>query len=51
MQHAEEVDEDARELGYGAEGLCSKGTKTRCKLREVYECFSKRGCLEKQDGN
>lgn len=26
-QHAGEVDEDTRELGYGAEGVCSKGTK------------------------
>lgn len=51
LQHAGEVDEDTRELGYGAEGLCSKGTKARGKLREVYECFSNRGCLEKQDGN
>lgn len=51
LQHAGEVDEDTRELGYGAEGLCSKGTKPRWKLREVYECFSKRCCLEKQDGN
>ena len=51
LQHAGEVDEDTRELGYRAEGLRSKGTKARGKLREVYKCFSKRGCLEKQDGN
>jgi len=33
LQHAEEVDEDTRELRYGAEGVCSKGTKARGKLQ------------------
>lgn len=51
LQHARDADEDTRELGYGAEGLCSKGTKARGKLREVYKCFSKTVCLENQDGN
>lgn len=47
LQHAGEVDEDTRELGYGAEGVCCKGTKAGGKLREVYKCFGKRRCLEK----
>lgn len=50
LQHAGEVDEDSRELGHGAEGVRSKGTKARGKLREVYKCFSKRGCLEIRNG-